>query len=1203
MARRSVLIWVALTICLLVASSVLAVATVAGAAVGSPVTAAVVSPSPTSDAASAAAASTATGATAAPTLTSEDCAAPAATPATEAANAGQAHFDDLAANATSAGYPAGILHPPVIQGASSATACQANNESDPAPAPSGVAYDGATDIEGQGVKDLTLDSNSVEGILNVTSTKNLYPDSTAPTLWGDQLNVVLTNVTILGEKCAHTPCSATGSGSYSFWVQSLAEYNVSNQTLWFYDATWNFTSSSAEMQSSSLVSWSPWSSNYTGIWLLADTPYIHAPLPFTLALYVNSSVTSAGDQELWYNYSIEAGGHTYANGNYDYLIFKSQVPGPVQPLNPAPFEASAVTKHEVNEGYEFDTMIGADDGTNQLILAANATEQLKYCSISDCTPTDFVYSNVPAAVNYGSQTGETTVGLAVNYVGETALINSGPFIERGLWNYTGQTGANSGEVAVTNAITVSGDPEGALATQPYVFVFMENTNYTSQGYQWAPDQPVWYLQPGVYNYEVMLADYQEQTGTFSVGTSPTTLTAVLPYATTSGVYTPLWAFNNGQLAGISSSGAGTISSQYVLFNNPTSSCTLCGSATNANISSVFYLPNDYHFTTYAGIIIDGTSAYVDINAPPTFVVHTSGTTYYYLAMWFYNTTHLTLSHATEIRGWPTQEEWDFYLVVPASQNVFPQGDVDILDSTGDLIMDNTFVAIKPSSASYVSPDQIVLWGGGQNVIWGNTFRDPYGVALGSTYAGIGEDEGNDLIYNNNFTIDNPVVWLPFNMPDDGECLPQCTAGPTNGYFWNLGTNTWNITPQAASNVANTVNGFALSGNILGAGETTQGGNYYWNLGTSPNNYTTTPYVSRFYYSDWSNLYPLGCPNIQATGAPCGTAPPLVGAYVNGMQGTSGDYAAYGPTVHFAETGLLAGLTWSVTLGTATQSSTGSSTTFDVAYGTYAYTITAPIGYTVSVSSGSLLASGYRTVSLTFTPWTTGGAAIPNLYGVYLTDSALQTAYPNVQTSMASFESLVNWAGSVVRGGTSDPNNVTLVPYGYWFDLMSVYDQRGDLQYAFPNAFTVQANYTELLSWAGQVVTNAFSDGDSGLLASYGYYYDLAYVYNSRGDLQAAFPNALTTPSEWNALLIWAGEVATNAFTDSSASTLAPYNYYYVLAFVYNSRGDLQAAYPNALTSGASWAELVTWAQNVVNHKFPDSSYATLLPYAAEYNAL
>ncbi len=1131
------------------------------------------------------------------------------------------HVGTLARDATADGLPAADLHLPytgtyadqTVNGVSTAGSqldneCVAGAQAAGQTEPTGVDYAGTID-NATGVHDVTLDSNSVAGILTVNSQpQSFYPGSGTPTQWGGQENVVLPNVTILGKECPGASCSASGTGNYAFWVQNVISYDSNNDTISFVDDTWNFTSGSSEMFNSSLVDWSPTGSNYTGVWV-AYSPYFYMPPPFTVTTYVNTSVNSAGDEILWYNYSIASPTRDINNGNYDYLVFNSQplTGGPIA-LNPPDFEASAHSHHEVTEGYEFDAFIGADDGANNLILSANATMQVQYCvQLPYCTPTSFAYASVPAAVNYGMQTGEQTTGVAVNYVGTTADLVSGPLVTHGLWNYTGQTGVNPGSVAVTNDITVSGAPEGTLATQPYVFVWLENTNYTSQGYQWAPDVATWYLMPDTYNYEIMLADYTQQNGTFKVVASPLTLTVTLPYNHQMGVYTPLWALNNGQLAGISSSGSGTVSSQYVLFNNPT---TTYFGFTAGNLSSNFYSKDDYSFPSYAGLLIEHTTAYVDATDLPAFsVTHT--TTAYYLGLELFYTSHVTIANDANLRGWPSWEEISFYATVPATQNPAPQAELFVWNSTNDLIMSNTFVGTKTTSGSYVAPDGIVLYGGGDNVVWGNTFRDPYGVAFGTTYAGIGLAEANDLIYNNNFSVDNPVVYLPYNWANVADCLPQYLGGcgynqDDNGWFYNVQANvigdTWNVTPQAASNVANTVNGFALSGNILGAGETTQGGNYYWNLGTSPNNYTTTPYVSRFYYSDWSYVFPLGCGTIQAPGAPCGTPPPIVGAYENGIQ-TGGDYAAYGPTVHFAETGLLAGLTWSVTLGTATQSSTGSSTTFDVAYGTYAYTITAPIGYTVSVSSGSLLASGYRTVSLTFTPWTTGGAAIPNLYGVYLSDSALQTAYPNVQTSMASFESLVNWAGSVVRGGTSDPNNVTLVPYGYWYDLMSVYDQRGDLQYAFVNAFTVQANYTALLSWAGQVVTNVYPDGDSGLLASYGYYYDLAYVYNSRGDLQAAFPNALTTPSEWNALLIWAGEVATNAFTDSSASTLAPYNYYYVLAFVYNSRGDLQAAYPNALTSGASWAELVTWAQNVVNHKFPDSSYATLLPYAAEYNAL
>ena len=107
----------------------------------------------------------------------------------------------------------------------------------------------------------------------------------------------------------------------------------------------------------------------------------------------------------------------------------------------------------------------------------------------------------------------------------------------------------------------------------------------------------------------MLSDYQERTGSITVGSSTTTLTATLPYSTASGVYTPLWALDNAQVAGISSSGTGTVSDQYVLFNNPTSSCTFCDGASNGQLSSVFDTKNDYSFKSFSGVFLNGTSVY------------------------------------------------------------------------------------------------------------------------------------------------------------------------------------------------------------------------------------------------------------------------------------------------------------------------------------------------------------------------------------------------------------------------------------------------------------------------------------------------------------------------------------------------------------------------------------------------------------------
>jgi thermopsin len=808
------------------------------------------------------------------------------------------HTRAIAAGALADGLPASALHLPYAgsipdqqvngvpeTGVEIAASCPDNNATDPAPAPSGIAYDGQSFRGAALVNDPTLDSNSVLGVLTVDSSNNFYPDSATPTLWGGQLNAVLANVTILGHR------------GYAFWVQNVISYDSHNHTLSFVDDTWNFTTGSSQMEPSSLVSWSPNGSDYTGVWV-AFSQTFYAPPPFTASVYVNSSVDRAGDQVLWYNYSVESHGHAHS-GSYDDLVFRSQVPGSSVPLPPAAFEASASTTHEVNEGYEFDAFIGADDGSNQLVLGANATEQLEYCSLPLCTPTSFRYASVPAAVNYGSQTGEETVGVSVNYVGTTALLSAGPLILHGLWNFTGEPGIAAGNIRVDNAIRVSGSPV-PVVDQPYVFVFFEDTAFPSQGFQWAADSSAWYLMPGTYNYQLLLSDYREQTGSITVGNLSTTLTARLPYSTASGVYTPLWAFGNAQLAGIASSGNGTISHQFELFNNPTSGCSGCGSAPNGTLSPLFDSSNDYAFKTFSGVFLSSTTSYVDVNAPPSFLVSGSpgGASSFYLNFQFYRTSNVTLSNASAIRGWPAQEEIGFYVDVPASQNPAPQGDVYVWDSNHDLIMSNEFVAER-SYSGFVSPDALVLYGGTSNTVWGNTFADPIGAVLGRTYAGIGLAESGDLIYNNNFSVDNPVVYLPFNFPNVADCLPQCFEPDLNdSAFYNLPHDAWNVPVQPASHVSRTVNGFALSGNILGAGYTVagagpnssaQGGNFYWNFAAPPNNRSTVPYVDRFLYTDWSEIYPLGCGTIQLPGAPCGTAPAIVGSYENGIQ-FGGDFA-------------------------------------------------------------------------------------------------------------------------------------------------------------------------------------------------------------------------------------------------------------------------------------------------------------------------
>ena len=89
------------------------------------------------------------------------------------------------------------------------------------------------------------------------------------------------------------------------------------------------------------------------------------------------------------------------------------------------------------------------------------------------------------------------------------------------------------------------------------------------------------------------------------------------------------------------------------------------------------------------------------------------------------------------------------------------------------------------------------------------------------------------------------------------------------------------------------------------------------------------------------------------------------------------------SLSFTETSLPTGTNWSVTVGTTTHSSTGSTVTFTEPNGTYTYTVGAVVGYTVSPSSGSVTVNGAsQSIPITFTP------SVISTYTVTFTESGL-----------------------------------------------------------------------------------------------------------------------------------------------------------------------------------------------------------------------
>ncbi len=334
---------------------------------------------------------------------------------------------------------------------------------------------------------------------------------------------------------------------------------------------------------------------------------------------------------------------------------------------------------------------------------------------------------------------------------------------------------------------------------------------------------------------------------------------------------------------------------------------------------------------------------------------------------------------------------------------------------------------------------------------------------------------------------------------------------------------------------------------------------------------------------------------------------------NGTNGTDADVvgsssASFFETpvpfnVSFNETGLPLGSSWSVIVNNSLFTTTGVNLTVHLPYGPYSYEVIPPPGYTATPPDGSVFVfDAPVVVPVAMASGIPGPVigALSTVLGLYATNTTLQSEFPGANATIAGLAGLVSWAASVVQGSVPPTNFSSLAPYGPWYVLMSVYNQRPDLEAAFPQAYGNPTNFSELVDWAGEVVNNTFPDSDASVLAPFGPWYVLMLTYDQRPDLQAAFPQAYTNYTNFTDLEVWAGEVVNGSFPDSSEAALAPFGYAYILEYLYESRPDLQAAFPDALTNETSYLALVAWAGGVANGTITDSDAVTLAPYAYWY---
>ncbi|MCI4363749.1 MAG: thermopsin [Thermoplasmata archaeon] len=734
-----------------------------------------------------------------------------------------------------------------------------------APAPMGLGYFGIQAKGGVNVGTVSYTS-SVEASITLNSVYPFYLASSSPDIFTMQLNTVLTHVTVLGNQ--------TGQ----FWIQNVPVYTASTQTLSFEDNIWNFSSQGAGMQTHTLFSDS--GTLVPGVFYFAIGPAFHMPTPFTVRLYNNATLSDLRPT-MYFNYSVTASNGSVVSGSYDKVEFNSSAVNP--PLSSAPsptFQIDGKQTNPIGLLNDAEVMIGGPGGgSTTTLLGISAAMSLYTLANGSAT-----YKPVPAAYDFAADTGETSEGIAESAhtgLNPAAVLGGGPSFLVPLW---GLVGAATSTLTQTVHLTPS---------NAWIFVSPTSSWNTSKA-AWAPSSPsgttVITLPSGTYSFRFLLSDFKPVVLTVT-GSGSHTWTVSLVSNTAYGVYTPLWAWNNGQLAAISQpGGAGTPANPFFLQN-----------IAFGPIDPLFGEFNDFYFPVFTGVFLSHTNLSVAVDHMPTFAVNYVlpmesqfsaffGTPFENnLGMQFYHARYVSVVNTAQVTGWVFNG--DSFI----SNLLF-------WDSSYDLIAGNTF---------QVQSAAIIVAGGGHTVIWGNTFTaatttaaNPGTIQYGSTQVAIQSYESKDLIYNNKFSVPVPA-WTPnFNL---------YTGAPT------IYTDRWNVSVQPASNVR-VVNGWHLTGSILGL--SWQGGNFWSNYGQLGNPFGVLP------YNDFG-LITVG-----------GDHHPLLTFAIH--------------RIVFKESGLSGNASWSVTINGYTQSvAAGTSITFWEASGLYAFAVGVPLTFVAHPAIGAV----------------------------------------------------------------------------------------------------------------------------------------------------------------------------------------------------------------------------------------------------------
>ncbi len=347
-----------------------------------------------------------------------------------------------------------------------------------------------------------------------------------------QLNTVETNVTI------------PGTSDATLWVQNVLDVNAT--AIHFVDDVWNVSADSSDQFASNAVASGCGLENlstlltfYGGIYQCVGGSVAINPsnYPLTIQLYNNATVNGL-DDGVQFGYRIVGQGGLLATGVSDNVVFAN--PTDAAPAYPIGFTVSGTTRTPVQPGdlpqllqdaeLTFGGPIG---GLNAVFNSLNASVSLQFQNGSG------PWTAIPSAYNFGSDTGETSIGIAGTWSSAgVEELHQGPSFLYGLW------GAPANVSVASGAIQFRG-----TADPTYGFVFVSNVypgaNETNLSY--VPTNASGgfdtYLPPaipiggGAYNTAFFAPGYTSVIGTnfttsesdyvFPVGTSTSTIDAPL----------------------------------------------------------------------------------------------------------------------------------------------------------------------------------------------------------------------------------------------------------------------------------------------------------------------------------------------------------------------------------------------------------------------------------------------------------------------------------------------------------------------------------------------------------------------------------------------------------------------------------------------------------------------------------------------------